>query len=142
MKNRFLLMAWALVLCTAPVHLRAEVVVSVLYFENLRGDMEAQWISKGIADSLISELSQVEGLAIVEREELQNVIEEQQLGRILNARFLVSRVLRCNGTERPDKLPDHRHELRPDREQYHGYRYDGCPPFSSCPIGRLRLRYP
>lgn len=104
MKNRFLLMACALFLCAAPVHLRAEAVVSVLYFENLRGDMETQWISKGIADSLISELSQVEGLAIVEREELQNVIEEQQLalsgltsdegtaelGRILNARFLVS----------------------------------------------------
>jgi hypothetical protein len=83
MKNIFLLMAWALVLCTAPVHLRAEVVVSVLYFENLRGDMETQWISKGIADSLISDLSQIEGLAIVEREELQNVIEEQQLAELL-----------------------------------------------------------
>ncbi len=104
MKHRYVFMVCAFVLCTACAHLRAEEVVSVLYFENLRGDQGTQWISKGIADSLISELSQVEGLALVEREELQNIIEEQQLalsgltsdegtaelGRILNARFLVS----------------------------------------------------
>lgn len=104
MKHRLLLIVWAFVLYAAPVYLHAEEVLSVLYFENLREDQETQWISKGIADSLISELSQVEGLAVVEREELQNIIEEQQLalsgltsnegtaelGKILNARYLVS----------------------------------------------------
>ena len=87
-----------------PFYGTSEEVVSVLYFENLRGIQDHQWISKGIADSLISELAPVEGLTLVEREELQEVIDEQQLslsgltaadgaaelGRMLNAGFLVS----------------------------------------------------
>jgi TolB-like protein len=79
-------------------------VVSVLYFEPLQENEEYAWLSKGLADALISELTAVEELTVVEREELQSIIEEQrlslsgmtgdgaaaELGRMLGARHLVS----------------------------------------------------
>jgi len=104
MNNRIFRLITAAVIFLTVTGLSAGEVVSVLYFENLRQEKENQWISKGIADSLISELSGVDGLILVEREELQKVMEEQQLalsgltseegaaelGRILSARYLVT----------------------------------------------------
>lgn len=79
-------------------------VLSVLYFENLKGPGDQDWLSKGIADTVISALAPVESLELVEREELQKVLQEQKLalsgltdpagaaraGELLNAKFLVS----------------------------------------------------
>jgi TolB-like protein len=59
--------------------LRAEQTLSVLYFQSLDGSAEYLWMEKGIADTLISELSGVEGVLLVERERLQELLEEQRL---------------------------------------------------------------
>ena len=87
-----------------PLTLAGEDVLSVLYFENLDGTEEYGWMSKGIADTLISALSPVKEIELVEREELQKVLQEQKLtlsgltasddaaraGELLNAKYLVS----------------------------------------------------
>jgi|GEM_PF-2653058 len=54
--------------------------VSVLYFENTAKNSSYAWLSKGLADMLITDLSQVPSIAVVEREELQKVLKEHALG--------------------------------------------------------------
>ncbi|MBN2509481.1 MAG: hypothetical protein JXB03_04355 [Spirochaetales bacterium] len=53
--------------------------LAVLYFENTRNTPSDDWLSKGIADMLISDLSGCEGLVLVEREALEHVLREQTL---------------------------------------------------------------
>lgn len=52
--------------------------ISVLYFSNTSQNQEYGWLSKGLADMLITDLSEVKGLTVVEREELEKIIKEQQ----------------------------------------------------------------
>lgn len=59
--------------------------LSVLYFKNASGQAEYDWMAKGLADMLITDLARFGELEIVEREELQKILEEQELG--LSAAF-------------------------------------------------------
>jgi hypothetical protein len=52
-------------------------VWSVLYFNNTTQEKKHAWLSKGLADMLITDLSQVPQIKVVEREELQKVLKEQ-----------------------------------------------------------------
>jgi len=57
-------------------------ILSVLYFANTAKVGEYDWLSKGLADMLVSDFGAAGdgSLAIVEREELEKVIKEQELG--------------------------------------------------------------
>ncbi len=88
---------------SAPPSLTAEQTLSVLYFESLDRNADYLWMEKGIADTLITELSGIDGLVLVERERLQKIIDEQrfqmsgltdestavEIGNLLNAETLV-----------------------------------------------------
>jgi TolB-like protein len=50
-----------------------------LYFENTAAVEEYQWLSKGLADMLITDLSGLAEIKIVERESLEKVLKEQAL---------------------------------------------------------------
>ncbi len=54
--------------------------VAVLYFNNLTGDEDLGPIQKGLADMLITDLSQVDELTVVERARLQQLLDEMGLG--------------------------------------------------------------
>jgi len=53
-------------------------VVSVLYFENTTGNADYAWLSKGLADMLITDLAAHEELTVVERDDLQKILREQE----------------------------------------------------------------
>ncbi len=57
----------------------AQNILSILYFENTTADPEYQWLSKGLADMLISDLSGIPDIKIIERESLEKVLQEQAL---------------------------------------------------------------
>ncbi len=77
-------------------------VVSILHFENISGDRESGWMSRSLADGLTA-LLRNEALILVERENLEAVIEEQkfslsgltdeettlEIGRLLNTTQLI-----------------------------------------------------
>jgi TolB-like protein len=52
-------------------------VISVLYFENRTRLPELGWLSKGLADMLITDLSQAPGIRVVHRERLEELVKEQ-----------------------------------------------------------------
>jgi len=54
--------------------------VGVLYFLNVVDDPEWNSLSKGLAEMMITDLSQVKSLKVLERIYLQKLIEEMQLG--------------------------------------------------------------
>lgn len=60
-----------------PVY--AKDTVSVLYFDNTAKNPEYAWLSKGIADMLISDIAGRGSFDVVERENLKKVLDEQQL---------------------------------------------------------------
>jgi TolB-like protein len=78
--------------------------LSVLYFSNSTGQPALDVLSKGLAFMLMTDLSTIKGLTLVERVKLQALVEEMGLGasglvdtgsaprvgRLLGARFLVS----------------------------------------------------
>ena len=64
---------------SAPPALPSRLVVSVLYFEDRTRAPELAWLRKGLADMLITDLSQAGGLHVVQRERLENVFREQAL---------------------------------------------------------------
>ncbi len=78
-------------------------VVSVFYYKNTRGKKSFDWLSKGITDMLITELSKSYQIQVVERENLQKILKEQELsltglmdqnkkveiGQLLNANQLI-----------------------------------------------------
>lgn len=85
---------------TAP----PEKSLAVLYFRNLGKNRELDPLQKGLADMLITDLSQIRSLKVVERARLQSLLEEMGLGmtgmvdestaprvgRLLGARDLVN----------------------------------------------------
>ncbi len=62
---------------SAAVH--ANDTVSVLYFDNSARNQEYAWLSKGIADMLISDIAGRGAVDVIERENLKKVLDEQQL---------------------------------------------------------------
>jgi len=81
-----------------------KLTVAVSYFDNNTGKTELGSLAKGLADMLITDLSQVSSLQIVEREKLNQVLGElklsrshfidpktaQKLGKGLAARFILT----------------------------------------------------
>ena len=55
--------------------------IAISYFDNSSGDARYNALSKGIADMLITDLSKVKGITIVEREKLEKLIGEIKLGQ-------------------------------------------------------------
>jgi TolB-like protein len=55
--------------------------VAVLYFKNLGKNRELDPIQKGLADMMITDLSKVKALSVVERVRMQKMIEEMGLGQ-------------------------------------------------------------
>lgn len=56
-------------------------IVAVLYFDNNTGDPTMDVLQKGFADMMVTDLSTVDSLQVVEREKLQAIIDEQKLQR-------------------------------------------------------------
>jgi TolB-like protein/tetratricopeptide (TPR) repeat protein len=56
-------------------------IVAVLYFDNNTGDPSLDVLQKGFADMMVTDLSAVDQLQLVEREKLQAIIDEQKLQR-------------------------------------------------------------
>lgn len=54
--------------------------VAISYFDNTSGTEEYNPLSKGLADMLITDLSNVKSLKIVEREKLESLLKEIELG--------------------------------------------------------------
>ncbi len=87
--------------------------VGVLYFENQSGDAALDPFQKGLSLMLVTDLSSVEGLEVVERVRLQALVEElglglsglveaetaPRVGRLLGARWLVSGAFSAPTTE-------------------------------------------
>jgi len=81
----------------------AQKTLSVLYFENTKDNPEYQWLHKGLADMLITDLAGTPGIKIIERESLEKILNEQALslsglmednpaievGKLLQAEILV-----------------------------------------------------
>ena len=63
-----------------PYHVRADKIIAISYFDNTSGDIAYNALSKGIADMLITDLSKVPNLKIVEREKLEKLLQEIELG--------------------------------------------------------------
>ena len=53
--------------------------VAILYFDNTSGESKMEKLKKGLADMLITDLSNVSTLSIVERDKLEEIIKEQKL---------------------------------------------------------------
>ncbi|HEX6241396.1 MAG TPA: FlgO family outer membrane protein [Polyangiales bacterium] len=64
-----------------PCGARAAHTVAITYFDNNTGNAELAPLAKGLADMLITDLSNVSSLQIVERERLNQVLGELKLGR-------------------------------------------------------------
>ena len=54
--------------------------VAISYFDNTSGTEEYNPLSKGLADMLITDLSNVKSIQIVEREKLESLLKEIDLG--------------------------------------------------------------
>lgn len=54
--------------------------LSVLYFSDTRGVPDFAWLSKGLADMLSGDLGATGAFILVEREELERILREQELG--------------------------------------------------------------
>jgi len=78
--------------------------VCVLYFDNNTGDPGYEPLKKGLADMMVTDLAGVEGLTVVERSRLQDVVGElklqksslfdaataQKVGKLVGARYAVT----------------------------------------------------
>jgi TolB-like protein len=74
-------LAFALVLlCAGAAHARATTLM-VLYFDNDTGNHEFDPLSKGLADMMITDLSSVPSLQVVERDKLEAILHELKLQR-------------------------------------------------------------
>jgi TolB-like protein len=103
---RALLVATTL-LFALPAAAAERVTVAVLYFDNNSPDRAYDVLQKGLADMLVTDLSQVESLQVVERDKLQKLVDElklqrskffdprtaQQLGKGIGARYAVTGAL-------------------------------------------------
>ncbi|HEY4658939.1 MAG TPA: CsgG/HfaB family protein [Gemmatimonadaceae bacterium] len=85
--HRFLTAVAGLALAGATALAQSKPTVAVLYFNNgATGAANAELapLSKGIADILIQEMSVNTGIRVVERDQLQKILEEQRLSQAGN----------------------------------------------------------
>lgn len=69
----------ALAVLSSTAH--AATTISVLYFDNDSGDPAFATLGKGLADMMITDLSNVPGIQVVEREKLEALLSELKLQR-------------------------------------------------------------
>ena len=88
-------------------------VVSVMYFDNDSKDPELEFMRKGLTDLLITDLVAWEGVRVVERTRLEDVLKElnfqqtkyvdkataAKLGKVLNSTYLIYGSLILTGTK-------------------------------------------
>lgn len=88
-------------------------VVTVLYFDNASGDAELEYMRKGLADLLITDLVAWEGVRIVERNRLEDALKElkfqqtkyidkstaAKLGQILGADYQITGTIQKVGAK-------------------------------------------
>ncbi|MBI9107737.1 MAG: hypothetical protein JEZ04_13400 [Spirochaetales bacterium] len=99
------LVLFSLILISASTPLFSEARrVSVLYFSNNSSDDKLDWLSKGLADMLLTDLALSDEIKVIEREELEKIISEQkfslsgmsddnqslEIGKLLSAELLVT----------------------------------------------------
>lgn len=86
-----------------PISLHAKETISILYFDNTSGNEEYDWLRKGIADMLITDVAKSRHVRVVERGQLESILKEQALtfsgaidedsavevGKLLNANTLI-----------------------------------------------------
>ncbi len=103
MIGRIIFISTLALVCAGPVAAEST-TLSILYFQNTRGEKQHDWLRKGITDMLIGDAARSPALKVVEREDLQNVLKEQalaqsgiledgqalELGRLLRAKLIVS----------------------------------------------------
>jgi TolB-like protein len=79
--SRLLALALCLLLAPAPALAdgAGKPIVAVLYFDNNTGDPSFDVLQKGFADMMVTDLSAVRQLQVVEREKLQKLLEELEL---------------------------------------------------------------
>src|SRR5207249_10935126 len=79
----------------------AEKSVAVLYFENLSGVKEDEYLRDGITEDIITELSKIKGLKIYPRPTVlpyrDKPVTPQQVGRELNTAYVLGGSLRRAG---------------------------------------------
>lgn len=71
----------ALALCASLASAQTPKKVAVLYFDNNTPNRQYDVLQKGLADMIVTDLSAVEQLQVVEREKLQSLIDELKLQR-------------------------------------------------------------
>jgi TolB-like protein len=91
-------------LAAAPAQAAEPQSVCVLYFDNNTGDPAWEPLKKGLADMVVSDLSAVEGIVVVERSRLEDLLGElkmqhssqfdpataQKLGKLVGAGYAVT----------------------------------------------------
>ena len=81
--HKVLLISFSLLLPSAILAQQPEEIsIAILYFENnsIVDREQLEPLSKGLADMLITEISQISAFKVVERQRLQNLMEETRLG--------------------------------------------------------------
>ncbi|MBC7472806.1 MAG: hypothetical protein H7263_00835, partial [Candidatus Sericytochromatia bacterium] len=68
----------SLIFYTKPANAKIN-TVAISYFDNTSKDQELNPLSKGLADMMITDLSNVKSLKIVEREKLEKLLKEIKL---------------------------------------------------------------
>jgi TolB-like protein/Tfp pilus assembly protein PilF len=76
--------------------------VAVLTFDNITRDTTAQYLAEGLADQIFTRLAQVDRLTVISRSAVRRLrnadqLSVQQMGRSLNAAYLVSGSIRMAG---------------------------------------------
>ena len=69
------------VLASLDAHAAPPKRVAILYFDNNTKDGDLDLLRKGMADMLITDLSGVDGMTVVEREKLEALLAELKLQR-------------------------------------------------------------
>ena len=94
---------WLFLGLSLPSLIFAQEVISILYFDNTTKQAEHDWLCKGLADMLISDISKAPQIGVVEREALEKILKEHALalsgvtdqsqtvkmGKLLNAHTLI-----------------------------------------------------
>src|SRR5262245_31477547 len=89
----------------------AKPAVSVLYFENRTGRADLDLLRKGLADMIVTDLVAWDGVTVVERERLEQVLGElslqqskrfdasarQRVGKLLGAKYILSGAMSSAG---------------------------------------------
>lgn len=92
-----------IIVLVLPFSLHAKQTISILYFDNTSGNEEYDWLRKGIADMLITDVAKSRYVRVVERGQLESILKEQALtfsgaideesavevGKLLNANTLI-----------------------------------------------------